>query len=47
MPIDSIIAITSAAPQKPKANQLQIMDGYTVTRQIKANPALRSIQSSP
>ena len=40
-------ALTAVAKQRPDlilmGIQLPIMDGYEVTRQIKANPALRSI----
>ncbi len=40
-------ALAAIAKQRPDLIlmdiQLPIMDGYTVTRQIKANPALRSI----
>jgi len=40
-------ALVAIAKQRPDLIlmdiQLPIMDGYTVTRQIKANPALRSI----
>jgi two-component system cell cycle response regulator DivK len=41
-------ALTAVAKQRPDlilmAIQLPIMDGYEVTRQIKANPAMRSIR---
>jgi two-component system, cell cycle response regulator DivK len=40
-------ALTAVAKQRPDlilmSIQLPIMDGYEVTRQIKANPAMRSI----
>jgi two-component system, cell cycle response regulator DivK len=40
-------ALTAVAKQRPDlilmGIQLPIMDGYEVTRQIKANPAMRSI----
>jgi DNA-binding response OmpR family regulator len=36
-------ALAPAFPQRSPPIQLPIMDGYEVTRQIKADPALRSI----
>jgi two-component system cell cycle response regulator DivK len=41
-------ALTAIAKQPPESHlmdiQLPIMDGYTATRRIKADPALRSIK---
>jgi two-component system, cell cycle response regulator DivK len=45
--VDGEQAITAVATQRPDlilmGIQLPIMDGYEVTRQIKADPALQSI----
>jgi len=36
-------ALAAVAKEQPDLIQLPIKDGYEVTRQIKANPAMRSI----
>ena len=40
---DAEQALAAIAKERPDLILMGVMNGYTVTRQIKANPALRSI----